>query len=228
MELLKVAEDQDHFQQKCKNNYVNSLVRKNFSYTTDYNSYFSTIEDFVRDYPIFNGVNIIQLDRSAENGYPHTRPNNIICLPSDARLPSLKKTLFHEIVHIHQRNNEKLWERFLNSKEWFLESPNIVPERWREKCRINPDTIQKQFWSFKKRYIPLPLYIKDSFVRFEDVKVMFYDLETGVLEHNPPDDFIKRYQSNAQPEHPYELYAVELAEKGELSEEMLKSYLSNI
>ena len=97
LKVLKEAELKDHFQERCKNNYVNSIVRKNFSYTTDYNSYYSTIHDFMEKYPIFNNVILVQLDKSAENGYPHTRPNNIICIPSNSTLPSLEKTMFHEV-----------------------------------------------------------------------------------------------------------------------------------
>ena len=227
MNPLKRAESIDYFQERCKQNYVNSTVRKNFLYVTDYNSYYNTVKEFMDKYPIFTDVILVQLDSSAENGYPHTRPNSIICIPSNARFPSLKKTLFHEVVHIHQRKNEQLWERFLNSKGWFLEFPNSVPERWRERCRINPDTCLKQFWSFQHRWIPLPLYVNDYNAKFEDVKIVFYDLETGILEHNPPDSFVKLYGSSpSQPEHPYELYAVEFAEKGELNEEMLKSFLT--
>ena len=228
LNVIKEAELKDNFQKRCKNNYVNSIVRKNFSYTTDYNSYYSIVRDFMKKYPIFNNVVLVQLDKSAENGYPHTRPNNTICIPSNARFPSLEKTMFHEVVHIHQRNNEKVWEGYLNSKGWYHELPEIVPERWREKCRINPDTCLKQFWSFQHRWIPLPLYINDANPRFEDVKIMFYDLETGLLEHQGPDDFVNRYGSSSQPEHPYELYAVELAEKGILDEEMLKRFLTSI
>jgi hypothetical protein len=227
LKVLEEAELKDKFQERCKNNYVNNIVRKNFSYTTDYNSYYSTILDFMENYPIFKNVILVQLDKSAENGYPHTRPNNVICIPSNSRLPSLEKTMFHEVVHVHQRNNHKLWEGFLNSKEWYHELDEIVPERWREKCRINPDTCLKQFWSFQKRWIPLPLFTNDANPKFEDVKIMFYDLKTGILEHQGPSDFVSRYGSSSQPEHPYELYAVELAEKGILDEEMLKRYLTN-
>ena len=93
MNPLKRAESVDYFQERCKQNYVNSTVRKNFSYVTDYNSYYTTVKEFINKYPIFTDVILVQLDSSAENGYPHTRPNSIICIPSNARFPSLKKTL---------------------------------------------------------------------------------------------------------------------------------------
>lgn len=222
---LDLAEQIDNYIKSCKNNYVNNLVRINFSYSTDTNSYLETIKNYVKQYPIFDNIKIIQLNNTAENGYPHTRPIDIICIPSNSRFPSLEKTLFHEVVHIHQRRYPKEWEQFLNREQWHLVSPETIPFRWREKCRLNPDTILKQFWCFNRRYIPLPIFIKDSFVKFEDVKVMYYDLNTGILEHNTPDCIKEKYGNNSQPEHPYEIYAVILAEKYPLSEEKISKFL---
>ena len=54
---------------------------------------------------------------------------------------------------------------------------------------------------------------------------MYYDLETGILEHNPPNDIINKYGYISQPEHPYEIYAVILAENYPLSEEKIKNFL---
>ena len=171
---------------------------------------------------------IIQLNSSAENGYPHTRPKNIICVPSNARFPSLEKTLFHEVIHIHQRNNENMWERFLNKEGWTYVNEDTVPERWRNMCRLNPDTIMKQFYCFQKRYIPLPLFIKDTNVKFSDIKVMYYDLQTGILEHNVPKAIINKYGEHmSQPEHPYEIYAVIFAEKYPFSKETIEQLLTN-
>jgi hypothetical protein len=223
---LEESERIDHFQERCKNNFVNMYIRNNFSYTTEYNEYYNNILEYIKKYDIFNDVKIVQLNNSAENGYPHTRPKNIICLPNDARFPSLEKTLFHEVVHIHQRNNETMWERFLNNEGWNYVNEEKLPERWRNMCRLNPDTITKQFYSFQKRYVPLPLFIKDSNIRFSDVKVMYYDMQTGVLEHNTPKGIIDKYGTHmSQPEHPYEIYAVILAEKYPFSKNSITQFL---
>ena len=40
-------------------------------------------------------IKVIQLHPSAENGFPHTRPNNIVCIPSNLKFPSLEKTTLH-------------------------------------------------------------------------------------------------------------------------------------
>jgi hypothetical protein len=222
---LDDVENKDNFLKKIKNNYVNSLIRKDHIYAIDSNSYMKSIQDFTKKYSIFNNIEVIQLHPSAENGYPHTRPNTI-CIPSTARFPSLKTTLFHEAIHIHQRNNKKLWDSFLLKEGWTPISESEIPSRWIEKCRMNPDTIYERFYCFEKRYVPIPLLIKDHNVRFEDIKVMFYDLETGILEHNPPDAFIKKYGSNRQSEHPYEIYAVIMEDKI-LSNDDILSFIKN-
>ena len=222
---LDIAERIDNFLQKVSENYINTVVRKDHYYSEDKNEYYKTILDFIKNYPIFNDIKIVQLHPTAENGYPHTRPD-IICVPSNARFPSLKTTLFHEAIHIHQRKNKDLWDRFLLKEKWTPIPKSKIPYRWLDKCRLNPDTIHEQFYCFEKRYVPLPIFIKDHNSRFEEIKVMFYDIDSGILEHNPPSSFISKYGSNRQSEHPYEIYAVEMEDYIECKEDIL-SYLKN-
>jgi hypothetical protein len=222
---LDLAESIDNFLKKVSENYINMIIRKDHNYLEDKNEYYKTILDFTRKYSIFNDIKIIQLHPSAENGYPHTRPN-IICIPSNARFPSLKITLFHEAIHIHQRKHKDLWDRFLLKEKWTPIQKSEIPYRWLDKCRLNPDTIHEQFYIFEKRYIPLPIFIKDNNSRFEEIKVMFYDLESGVLEHDPPDSFVNKYGSNRQSEHPYEIYAVEMENLIQSNDDIL-SYLKH-
>lgn len=226
MNYIKEAELIDRFNISCKNSFLNNLARKNFSYNTDYNSYFSVIQEFTNKYEIFDNINIVQLSRSAENGYPHTRPNNIICIPSDARFPSLKVTLFHEAVHIHQRNNKELWNRFLAKEGWTPFSKENIPERWLEKVRYNPDTFLAPFYIFQDRWIPIPMYKSDYNPDFSDINIMYYDTLSGLLEHNPPESFIKKYGNNVrQTEHPYEIYAVLLESKGAINNDDILKYI---
>jgi hypothetical protein len=208
MSYLETAEIKDNFLEKCKNSYINKLARKYNRYISDYNSYYKVIEDFINKNRIFSSVQIVQLDQSAENGYPHTRPE-IICIPSNARFPELERTLYHEYVHIHQRRNFQLWKDFLESQGWTPIDESEIPERWRQRVRYNPDTIYSQFWCFQKRYVPLPLYMNENSPNMADTKVLYYDIQTGSLEHEMPQS-MKRYMNNRQTEHPFELYAVEM------------------
>lgn len=208
MNYLRIAELEDKFIEKCNTSFNNRLARRHNSYVTDYNSYLKLIKEFTDKNPIFSTVRIVQLDRSAENGYPHTRPD-IICVPSSARFPDLERTLYHEYIHIHQRKNFELWKEFLKTQHWTPIEDSKIPERWKERVRYNPDTIYSQFWCFKNRFVPLPLFINTNSPNMADTKVMYYDLETGSLEHDMP-EVMKQYSSNRQTEHPFELYAVEM------------------
>jgi hypothetical protein len=208
MNYLTKAEYNDDFIKQCNNSHNNKLARKYNRYITDFNSYYKIIEDFVKKNSIFSSVQIIQLDPSAENGYPHTRPG-IICVPSSAKFPDLERTLYHEYIHIHQRRNFELWKEFLGKKGWTPVDESEIPEQWKERVRYNPDTIYSQYWCFKKRYVPLPIYINLNSPTMYDTKVMYYDLESGNLENEMP-DLMKRYNNNRQTEHPFELYAVEM------------------
>ena len=78
--------------------------------------------------------------------------------------------------------------------------------------RYNPDTIYSQYWCFKNRYIPLPIFINLNSPKMDGTKVMYYDLETGSLEHDMP-EIMKQYSNNRQSEHPFEIYAVMLEKK---------------
>jgi hypothetical protein len=222
---LEIAEKTDNFLKKISQNFVNTIIRKDHSYIEDNNEYYKTIIDFTKQYTIFDNIKIIQLDPSAENGFPHTRPN-IICIPSNSRFPSLKTTLFHEAIHIHQRNNKDLWNSFLLKEKWTPISSSSIPQRWVEKCRLNPDTIDEQFYCFENRYVPLPIFVKDHNPRFEEIKVMFFDLNSGILEHSSPISFSRKYGDNRQSEHPYEIYAVEMENKIKTNEDII-SYLKN-
>ena len=208
MNYLETAELKDNYIEKCTMSYNNRLARKYNKYSIDYNSYFKTIEEFVKKNPIFSNVPIVQLDNSAENNYPHTRPD-IICIPSNARFPDLERTLYHEYVHIHQRRNFNLWKKFLESQGWAPIDASEIPERWKERVRYNPDTLYSQYWCFKKRYIPLPLFTNINSPSMADTKVMYYDIQTGSLDHEMP-EIMKQYNTNRQTEHPFELYAVKM------------------
>lgn len=225
MSLAK-AEELDQFQSSCRADHSNSMARRDFLYIEESNAYMTVIEEFIKQHSIFNNTTIIQLHPSAENGYPHTRPNNIICIPNTASFPNLQSTLFHEAVHIHQRTHTNEWSIFLKAEGWLEVSKSDIPERWRERCRYNPDTFLHPFWIYMNRYIPLPLFIRPHSPLFHEIDVMWYDIHTGKLEHTEPEVFSKKYGSNRQSEHPYEIYAVLLETHKVLTEEFLNSYIS--
>lgn len=227
MNILSISEKIDNLQKKVVDNTCNRLARMKFSYKVEPNEYASKVEEFRGKHSIFDSIQILQLHPSAENGFPHTRPNNIICIPNTATFPSLHRTLFHEAIHIHQRRKKDLWKSFLTNEGWNQIDASEIPERWKERCRINPDTVMEPFWSFHG-HVPLPIFLRPHDPIFDQVKVMWYDMDSGILEHNPPASFTAKYGTNRQSEHPYEIYAVIMESFGAITEEDIYMYLMKV
>jgi hypothetical protein len=59
------------------------------------------------------------------------------------------------------------------------------------------------------------MFYRDDSPRLGDVQIKWYDLRNGALFTDAPFSFQLRYGPNpSQPEHPFELLAVEAANKG--------------
>jgi hypothetical protein len=167
-----------------------------------------------------NGVDVVVMHPSADNGYPHTRPDAILCMPTNAIQgisdSVLAETLRHEAVHIHQRRNPEKWVGACLHEGWWPVQSRQIPERFADRCRLNPDTIgDRQFWAWQTHYVPLPMFIREDAPTMEGVQVKWMDLRNNTLSSEPPSSFKARYGAKpSQPEHPYELLAVESAAAG--------------
>jgi hypothetical protein len=201
MYRLRQAESLDNFFAGVQQNPINRRARENLSYLP--------VQNFTE--PWLGNTEIVTMNPTAEAGMPHTRPPNIICMPQ--WFPETKKaeTLAHEYVHIHQRQNVDRWNQYFQKEGWSRMDPYELPERFVSRCRMNPDTIDQPFWSWKQRYVPLPLFEREDRPQLRDVVVQWYDTETGVRQPQAPRLFLEKYGSAPQPEHPRELAAVEIA-----------------
>ena len=138
------------------------------------------------------------------------------------------QTLIHESIHIHQRRNKTAWDAVCAAEGWKPLGATLVPERWRERCRINPDTMMCPFWAWQDNHVPLPMF-RESPKHLGDCDVQWWDRRTNSLLHDPPRSFVSRYgRSPPQSEHPYELLAVECAQKGFLTDSDVLSYLKSL
>jgi hypothetical protein len=166
---------------------------------------------------LLDGCDILILHPSADSGMPHTRPKSLICLPSSAVKgeDELLETLRHEAIHIHQRKYPSLWISAVQKEGWMPVEGEQIPLELRRNCRINPDTMSSPFWAWQGAYVPLPLFVKKPAIRLSDVVIKWFDLRSADLHSQPPPSFSARYgPSPPQPEHPYELLAVEFAAQG--------------
>jgi hypothetical protein len=229
--ILEDCEYTDGYQKACAASPVNSLSRKNMLYTPFFVPPYDQdrLSKYTYRIDLLNGADIVILHSSADNGYPHTRAPAVVCLPEafvvNATDESLMETLRHEAIHIHQRKYPDLWKQRLVTDGWTPLSSENLPKRFRDRCRINPDTMKCPFWAWQSYHVPLPMFKEAESLTLGDVRIEWFDTRTGALFHEPPISFTTRYGSPSQPEHPYEVYAVQYAAEGISSYSALYSKL---
>jgi hypothetical protein len=237
MNVLDIAEQKDGYLEACNNSTPNAEARRNYNY--DLSKISTKAEDFliqaVQDIPLLKGCEIVILDSTADAGFPHTRPQNYICLPESmckesSATDTFKTTLIHEGIHINQRKNRAFWEFSLNSAGWTPVEKGQIPDKFLDSIRLNPDTIGIPFYAFNRFHIPLPLF-PPSTIRptLQNAEVKWYDTRTKSLFHEPPKEFINKYGNNIrQSEHPYEIYAELFSDAGITTSDGVLKALSNI
>ena len=222
MYSLRKAEEIDNFQEKVKNNKINNLARINHYYLS------LNTSDIKYNYPysfFLEKVEIISMHPTAEAGLPHTRPSNIICLPAYYPEDRLDEILKHEYLHIDQRNRRQLWNTKFEHDGWKQINQSLIPERWLNRCRINPDTIDQPFWSFKGN-VPLPLFEREDKPNLREVQIHWWDINSGIKQSQEPRSFLEKYGKQvSQPEHPREIFAVELSKNLQRQED-IDNYLT--
>jgi hypothetical protein len=210
---MEAAEQLDHYRLRCHQNELNHAARAGTQYIFHPDPVLqAAAEASLAKYEVGKGCRVVTLHPSADEGFPHTRPPNLICLPTSYH-QDLDETMLHEALHIHQRNYPDLWMSYSIRQGWWPCSAWDIPDRWRLRVRINPDTMVRPFWSWETRWIPLPLFVSEARPVLSQCDIRWFDLKTGVFDSVPPASFIKRYGMISQPEHPYETGAVELSKR---------------
>jgi hypothetical protein len=204
--LLEEAEEKDGFFARVKRSAVNRLARRNCTYEAWNDQNLAVKAATLLDPEDRDAVNIVILDPSAEGGMPHTRPG-LICLPAYYPESKLKETLAHEIIHISQKRQPTLWTARASNEGW---SPvrEVLPEFWASRLRLNPDTFGT-LYAWEKRYVPLPVYIREDKPILREIEVRWFDIKEGIVKGSPPSSFTQTYGplGHVQAEHPYELWA---------------------
>lgn len=213
MDLLAKAEQIDKYRTACSRSELNRLAREKHIYSVFSNENPAALQQVADTMDLTRGSKIVILHPSADNGYPHTRPGNLICMPAGFSLYNAPKTLLHEACHLHQRSHASYWTSYSIKQGWWPVAADQVPERWRARCRINPDTMATPFWSWQEHYVPLPLFRNEQSPSMGECDVRWYDMRNGVLYKVPPPSFTARYGDTGQPEHPFEVSAIEFSER---------------
>jgi hypothetical protein len=213
--VLGKSELLDSYRKKCFENELNSLARGSDQYipVSSPNEFANHLEvclssDLLRD------ATIVILHPSADSGFPHTRAGNVICMPAGYSPSLAEDTLFHESFHLDQKARSNVWKSYHIKEGWWPVPASSIPDRWVDRCRINPDTLELPFWSWQTHYIPLPLFQNEMRPTLSECDVRWYDIRNGALFSSPPSSFVKRYGGITYTEHPNEVSAVELTSKG--------------
>lgn len=207
---LNEAEKEDRYLQQCNTCKINWLARKNLQYNVWHDQTDAAIIE--HDFQLHSkGVKVVILEPSADGGMPHTRGTNIICLPAFFRdnHSLLKETIKHELIHIEQKQNHSLWREKLLEEGWVPNAEYALPEELKNRCRLNPDTLQCRFPAWEGRYIPLPLFEREDKPNLRDIHVRWWDMEQEKVFIEPPLSYVRKYgyQNTSSMEHPFELYA---------------------
>jgi len=232
-DCLTRAERLDGYRTACRKNGLNWTARDGQGYELSGISKKAELflSESVNSISLLEGMEFAILNSEADGGLPHTRPPNLICIPQSMckDLPVSKQfraTLIHEAIHVHQRQEPEMWERFFAREGWIPISKDIIPGEFRERCRINPDTILKPFWAWESYHVPLPLFSTYKTATLQNTNIEWLDIRTGTLHHHYPKSFKEKYrQKFDQPEHPYEIYAELFSEKGIATREELEGHL---
>lgn len=197
---LKKAEDDDFFRGSLDS--VNTKARDGlFYYAVDG----PPIQESIPN--LSTSIQICWMHPSAEAGMPHTRAPNLVCLPQYWNPTQLHSTLLHEAIHVDQRQRPLEWVRWCVANGWTLVDESEIPERWRKRCRMNPDTMKYRFWAYKNRWVPLPMYEREDRPRLRDIHVYWWDRKTGILHKDPPAEVKELIDGITHPEHPFEIAA---------------------
>jgi hypothetical protein len=170
----------------------------------------STIDVEV-EVPVQGPLNLVYLDGQSDAGLPHTRGLTGIALPVFLLWEPSAKTIQHEIVHLSQKQNKERWWSFYRGQWSFREATadefTSIPERWRRRRRINPDTMGSPYTVWKDRYIPLSVFSSDITPDLKSCKRGFWDLRMSQWTWETPPGWTEMFGKGFNDEHPNEIAA---------------------
>jgi hypothetical protein len=161
--------------------------------------------------PIVGPLNLVYLDGRSDAGLPHTRGKRGIAMPVFLLWNPRPSTLDHEIVHLSQKQFKERWWAFYRSQWGFREAiPEEfmgIPEKWRGRRRINPDTLGTPFVVWKDRFIPMTVFVNELSPDLKVCKRGFWDIRFTQWTWEHPSGWVEMFGSGFNDEHPHEIAA---------------------
>jgi len=163
------------------------------------------------EYPIKGPIQVVYLDGRSDAGLPHTRGKTGIALPVYLLWSRSNQTIRHELVHLSQKQFSERWWKIYQEKWSFNKATEAqflqIPERWRSRRRINPDTLGSPYVIWKNRYIPLSVFMSNTEPDLRYCKRGFWDITMGQWTWDEPPGWIHMFGKGFNDEHPNEIAA---------------------
>jgi hypothetical protein len=161
--------------------------------------------------PIQGPLTLVYLDGRSDSGLPHTRGLTGIALPVFLLWNPSETTLDHELVHLSQKQFHNRWFdwykiywKFRPAKE---DEFMRIPEKWRSRRRMNPDTLGTPYMVWSDRYIPLSVFSSEISPSLSRCKRGFWDLTMCQWTWEEPSGWTEQFGSGFNDEHPNEIAA---------------------
>lgn len=151
---------------------------------------------------------VVWMDPDSDLGLPHTRPPNLICLPSNIQDSVLTSTLLHEQIHLSQRLYPSQWSKILESAWSMTPWTGSLPSDIELRRRVNPDLILGPLFQWKKEWVPLAIFKSLTSPILNDVDVVWWHTTSRTIHRQAPPGWIQFFGLvDSGHEHPYELSA---------------------
>ena len=217
-DVLEEAESKDHSRQLCSRSVTNAYSRRSDTYQSnsmseDQEDSLLVLLEFYRPRLPYRlkdiQATIVPLMPSADGGMPHTRPDDVICVPLSSHPISLE-TFTHELWHLHQRAFYSEWLRFFEEHWHFKRYTGDIPTNLQSALRINPDTMKDPLWIWQDKWVPLCVFLNPVSPSLGATAVWFYNTKTGIHHQQRPPEmaaFFSKQLPSVAYEHPCELAA---------------------
>jgi len=202
---LAKAESIDQYRRAVELSSPNRMARDTLKYAPTVHTVSKKISAASSPWP--NGQ-IVWLQPECDNGLPHTRPPNLICLSTKIADSSLESILLHERVHVSQRLHAPSWAKIFRDYWSMTQWDGSVPGDILLRKRLNPDTILVPYFIWKKEWVPLGIFKSLTMPDIHDIDIVWWNTTSRTLHRQPPpdwEDFFGKIHSGH--EHPYELSA---------------------
>jgi len=220
---LNEAEAMDFYQEECREDRLNAIARRRMTYsansmTTQEAAYYRAILGQARSRlprrlrMELGEVHVVSLMPTAEGGMPHTRPFSLVCFPHIEQIMSFT-TLVHELWHLHQRHHKDTWTAVFAALGW-TPWPHALPDAMESHRRYNPDTLDEPLWVYQNTWVPVPVFMDDSYANVTETTLWFYHVHDHYHVKTLPPEFTEQFpeMNPSAYEHPRELTAYLLAE----------------